>query len=111
MENNKDGNWLSYVLGYRTINDKPGIVDAFISAPKNGAKFHEYDGKQWVSVGLNYSPKHYAPFSGSSGTSIRNQNNQLVAVFHSANQNAGAGLAVAFRSQGYDYKGDIQRWL
>ncbi|WP_416374061.1 DUF31 family putative serine protease [Mycoplasmopsis cynos] len=60
---------------------------------------------------MNYSPKHYAPFSGSSGTSIRNQNNQLVAVFHSANQNAGAGLAVAFRSQGYDYKGDIQRWL
>lgn len=105
IKNNKDGNWLSYVLGYRTINDKPGIVDAFISAPKNGAKFHEYDGKQWVSVGLNYSPKHYAPFGGSSGTSIRNQNNQLVAVFHSANQNAGAGLAVAFRSQGYDYKG------
>ncbi|MCU9932968.1 DUF31 family protein [Mycoplasmopsis cynos] len=105
IKNNKDGNWLSYVLGYRTINDKPGIVDAFISAPKNGAKFREYDGKQWVSVGLNYSPKHYAPFGGSSGTSIRNQNNQLVAVFHSANQNAGAGLAVAFRSQGYDYKG------
>lgn len=26
-------------------------------------------------------------------------------MFHSANQNAGAGLAVAFRSQGYDYKG------
>ncbi|WP_029905595.1 Ig-specific serine endopeptidase MIP [Mycoplasmopsis opalescens] len=103
IQNKKDGNWLSYGIGYRTINDKPGIVDAFISAPKNADKFFSYEGKEYVSVGLNYSPKHYAPFGGSSGTSIRNQNNELVAIFHTANNQAGAGLAVAFRSEGYDY--------
>ncbi|WAM02750.1 hypothetical protein ONA02_02950 [Mycoplasmopsis felis] len=38
---------------------------------------------------------------GRSGSSVRTQNNELVAVFHSANESAKTGLAAAFRSEGY----------
>nr|WP_307935699.1 hypothetical protein [Mycoplasmopsis bovis] len=37
--------------------------------------------------------------------SVRNKNNELIAVFHTANNSAKTGLAATFRSYGYDYKG------
>jgi hypothetical protein len=48
-------------------------------------------------------PKHYAPGGGASGSSVRNQNNELVGVYHVSNNIAKTGLAAAFRSEGYDY--------
>lgn len=51
-------------------------------------------------------PKHYAPGGGASGSSVRNQNNELIGVYHVSNNVAKTGLAAAFRSEGYDY-GDL----
>ncbi|UWV85010.1 DUF31 family protein [Mycoplasmopsis felis] len=53
----------------------------------------------------NISYRWYVPYGGASGSSVRTQNNELVAVFHSANESAKTGLAAAFRSEGYDYNG------
>ncbi|UWD33879.1 DUF31 family protein [Mesomycoplasma molare] len=102
------GNFLSYEIGYRSFVEKPGVLDAFISATRVGKELHisKLNGnKKLIFSGLSYMPKHYVPIGGSSGSSIRNQNNELVAVFHAGNQSAKTGLAAAFRSEGYDYKG------
>lgn len=100
------GNYLSYAIGARTFTDKPGVVDAFISSYHNGdSLFKTHDGKEWIAMGLNYMPKHYSPGGGSSGSSIRTQANELVAIFHTGIQSASTGLAAAFRSEGFDYKG------
>ncbi|UUD35109.1 DUF31 family protein [Mycoplasmopsis caviae] len=103
----KLGNFLSYQIGYRTFNDKPGLVDTFLSVPKVGKEFHKSsDGKQYIKFGLAYLPKRFAPYGGSSGSSIRNQRNEMVGVFYASNTFANTGLADAFRCEGYDY-GDM----
>lgn len=61
--------------------------------------------KNYIAFGLEYLPRHYAPVGGASGSSIRNQNNELVGVYFASNETAKTGLAVAFRSEGFDYKG------
>ncbi|UIF66992.1 Ig-specific serine endopeptidase MIP [Mesomycoplasma hyopneumoniae] len=61
--------------------------------------------KAYLGYGLYYIPRHFAPHGGASGSSIRNQNNELVGVYFVSNQTAKTGLAVAFRSEGFDYKG------
>ncbi|MGX9358781.1 MULTISPECIES: Ig-specific serine endopeptidase MIP [unclassified Mycoplasma] len=99
------GNYLSYQIGYRSFADKPGVLDSFISAPINGDKLFEYENKKYISMSLNYLPRRWAPAGGSSGSSIRNQNNELVAIHHTTNQFARTGLALAFRSEGFNYQG------
>lgn len=63
------------------------------------------DNKKYMNFGLEYMPRWYAPGGGASGSSVRNQRNELVGVYHFGNGTARTGLAVAFRSEGYDYKG------
>ncbi|WP_051675894.1 Ig-specific serine endopeptidase MIP [Ureaplasma canigenitalium] len=100
------GNFLSYQIGYRSFTNLPGVTDNFLASIKNGDNFYKtYDNKEYIAAGLNYLPRHYVPYGGASGTSIRNEKNELVAVFHSANSAARTGLAVAFRSEGYNYHG------
>ncbi|MGZ9453948.1 Ig-specific serine endopeptidase MIP [Mycoplasma sp. AC157] len=102
------GNYLSYEIGYRSFVDKPGVLDAFISATRTGQDLHVAkldNNKKLIAAGLSYLPKHYVPVGGASGSSIRNQNNELVAVYHTSNNSAKTGVASAFRSEGYDYKG------
>ncbi|UUD35111.1 variable surface lipoprotein [Mycoplasmopsis caviae] len=102
----KLGEFLSYQIGYRTFTDKPGLVDSFISAPKSGNSFYKSaDNKTYINAGLSYLPKYYAPAGGASGSSVRNQRNELIAVYYVSNDSANTGLAAAFRSEGYDYKG------
>lgn len=99
------GNFLSYQIGYRSFKDKPGVLDTFISIPKLGQDFYYVDGKRYVNMALAYMPRRWAPIGGSSGSSIRNQNNELVSVYYATNTSAIAGLSAAFRSEGFDYKG------
>ncbi|AXE60532.1 hypothetical protein DA803_00245 [[Mycoplasma] phocae] len=100
------GNFLSYNIGYRTFNNKPGLTDSFISANRFGSKLYaDNEGKEYIAMGLEYSMRHYAPIGGASGSSVRTQNNELVAVYHVSNTFAHTGLAAAFRSEGFDYKG------
>ncbi|MBN4089551.1 Ig-specific serine endopeptidase MIP [Mycoplasma enhydrae] len=99
------GEWLSYQLGYRSFIDKPGILDTFINVPKLGQDFYYVDGKRYVNMALAYSPRRYAPIGGASGSSVRNQKNELVSVFYGSNSAAKAGLSVALRSEGFDYQG------
>ncbi|MDI3351343.1 Ig-specific serine endopeptidase MIP [Mycoplasmopsis arginini] len=99
------GNFLSYQIGYRSFIDKPGVLDTFIAIPKLGKDFYYLNGKRYVNMALAYMPRRYAPTGGSSGTSIRNQNNELVSVFYASNSSARVGISAAFRSEGYDYKG------
>lgn len=100
------GYGLSYALGYRTFTEKPGIVDQFLSAPLSGsgAYVSSDDGKEYVSMNLGYMPRRFAPGGGASGSSVRNQENKLVGIFHSVNSSSLTGIAAAFRSNGYDYK-------
>ncbi|UWD33870.1 Ig-specific serine endopeptidase MIP [Mesomycoplasma molare] len=101
----KRGNYLSYQLGYRTITDKPGIVDEFLVAHKLNGLYKGPNNEELIAMGMAYLPRHYSPIGGSSGSSIRTQNNELIAVYHASNKEAKTGLAIAFRSEGYDYKG------
>ncbi|PYF43077.1 Ig-specific serine endopeptidase MIP [Metamycoplasma alkalescens] len=99
------GNFLSYQIGYRSFTNKPGVLDTFIAAPKFGKEFYTINGKQYANMGLAYMPRRWAPIGGASGSSIRNQHNELVAVYYATNTNARVGLSVAFRSEGFDYQG------
>ncbi|WP_170120254.1 Ig-specific serine endopeptidase MIP [[Mycoplasma] phocidae] len=109
-----NGDRFSSNLGFRTFADKPGLLDAFIGFPKisNQEKNQFYtknnsDGTKsyFINFGLEYSPRHFSPEPGASGSVIRNQKNELVGVFHSKNGATNSGLAAAFRSEGYDYEG------
>ena len=105
-ERTERGNYLSYAIGYRSFIDKPGVLDAFISAPHTGNDLYKsLDEKKYINMGLEYMPRHYAPAGGASGSSVRNQNNEIVGIYHVSNEFASTGLATAFRSEGYDYKG------
>nr|WP_307909088.1 hypothetical protein [Mycoplasmopsis bovis] len=63
------------------------------------------NGKKYFNYGLHIMPRSYVPYGGASGSSVRNKNNELIAVFHTANNSAKTGLVATFRSYGYDYKG------
>ncbi|QJG66264.1 hypothetical protein HGG64_00855 [Mycoplasma phocoeninasale] len=108
------GNRFSSNLAFRTFGDKPGLLDAFIGFPKisNEKKDDFYtknnkDGTKsyFINFGLEYSPRHFSPEPGASGSVIRNQKNELIGVFHSKNAATNSGLAAAFRSEGFNYQG------
>lgn len=105
------GNFLSQQIGYRTFTNRPGVMDSFIGlpAPSNNNKasdhnlFITHDNKRLISMGLEYIPRHFAPYGGASGSSIRTKDNKIVGVYHISNLSAGTGIAAALRSEGYDY--------
>nr|VZR97482.1 Membrane-associated lipoprotein [Mycoplasma feriruminatoris] len=103
------GNFLSYQIGYRSFTDKPGLTDAFIAANRVGKKLYSLRNgkdkqiKKYFNYGLEILPRFYAPAGGASGSSVRTKENKLLAVYHAANNTARTGLAVTFRSSGYDY--------
>lgn len=103
------GNFLSYQIGYRSFIDKPGLTDAFLSTHRIGDKLYTLTlngrTKQYFNFGLELMPRFYSPAGGASGSSVRNKNNELIAVYHASNGNAKTGLATMFRSPGYSYKG------
>ncbi|WFQ90877.1 Immunoglobulin protease MIP [Mycoplasma feriruminatoris] len=99
------GNFLSYQIGYRSFIDKPGLTDAFLAAHRIGKKLYTLDNKKYFNYGLEILPRFYAPAGGASGSSVRTKDNKLLAVYHAANGVAKTGLAAAFRSNGYNYKG------
>ncbi|MBN0970621.1 Ig-specific serine endopeptidase MIP [Mycoplasma phocoeninasale] len=110
----ESGDRFSSNLGFRTFGDKPGLLDAFIGFPKisNEKKNDFYtknnkDGTKsyFINFGLEYSPRHFSPEPGASGSVIRNQKNELIGVFHSKNAATSSGLAAAFRSEGFNYEG------
>nr|VZR99947.1 Membrane-associated lipoprotein [Mycoplasma feriruminatoris] len=104
------GNFFSYQIGYRSFIDKPGLTDAFITVNKVGKKLYSLkdknknEVKKYFNYGLEILPRFYAPAGGASGSSVRTKDNKLLAVYHASNETARTGLAVAFRSDGYDYK-------
>lgn len=105
-----NGGRLSYQIGYRTFTDKPGLTDGFLAAPTIGGEFYSITDKsdsktkKYVNYGLHLMPRFYAPNGGASGSSVRNKNNELIAVYHASNDSAKTGLAAIFRSPGKDYK-------
>ncbi|ADR24634.1 putative lipoprotein [Mycoplasma leachii PG50] len=105
----KKGNFFSYQIGYRSFIDKPGLTDAFITANKVGKKLYSLNDKKqektkrYFNYGLEIMPRFYAPAGGASGSSVRTKDNKLLATYHASNETARTGLAVAFRSNGYDY--------
>ncbi|QJG66266.1 hypothetical protein HGG64_00865 [Mycoplasma phocoeninasale] len=110
----QNGDRLSSNLGFRSFADKPGLLDAFIGFPKiSNEKPNDFYTKTndkgeksyFINFGLEYSPRHFAPEPGASGSVIRNQKNELIAVFHSKEGFVNSGLAAAFRSEGFDYQG------
>ncbi|WP_434329192.1 DUF31 family protein [Mycoplasma capricolum subsp. capricolum] len=99
------GEFLSYQIGYRSFIDKPGLTDAFIASSRVGDKLYKLNKKEYFQYGLQIMPRFYAPSGGASGSSVRNNKNELIGVFHAANGSAKTGLATVFRSPGYNYQG------
>ncbi|MBU4689449.1 DUF31 family protein [Mycoplasma zalophidermidis] len=110
-ERYKRGNYLSYQVGYRSFIDKPGLNDGFIVSPIRGKEIYKtYSDdkttlKSYFNTGLQYMLRHFVPIGGSSGSSVRNQNNELVGVHSTIIPSAKTDFVAAFRSEGYDYKG------
>ncbi|MDJ1648110.1 Ig-specific serine endopeptidase MIP [Mycoplasma phocimorsus] len=108
--NHERGNRLSYQIGLRNFKSKPGIVDAFLSVPnKNADAFYQApDGKKFINMGLEYAPRFYSPGGGASGSSMRNQDNEIIGAYHLKYGNfgeIGTGLTIALRSEGFNYQG------
>ncbi|VEU61044.1 Membrane-associated lipoprotein precursor [Mycoplasmopsis bovigenitalium] len=112
----KNGNSLSYQIGLRSFTDKPGINDAFIVAPIRGRELYEtYKDDEssnnkktlakYFNTGLQYMLRHYTPIGGSSGSSVRNQKNEVIGVHSTIFQRAGVDFVAALRSEGYNYQG------
>ncbi|MCV3733983.1 DUF31 family protein [Ureaplasma miroungigenitalium] len=100
------GGRFSYQVGYRSFLNKPGISDAFLASPYNGQKLMKtHDNHEYISFGLQYLPRDYEPYGGASGSSMRNQRNEVIGLYHTKTQNTSTGLVLALRSQGFDYKG------
>ncbi|BAP01185.1 LppD family lipoprotein [Mycoplasmopsis californica HAZ160_1] len=105
------GDYLSYNLSFRTFTNKPGINDGFIANPivaKDIYDTYDKDGetlKQYFNSGLQYMLRRFVPFGGASGSSVRNQNNELVGILHSVYPKAKTSVIAAFRSEGYNYQG------
>ncbi|KEZ22529.1 Ig-specific serine endopeptidase MIP [Ureaplasma diversum] len=99
------GNLLSKHLGYRSFIDKAGIVDGFIAIPKVDGLPLRYGDKHYWNMALEYSLFNFAAGGGSSGSSVRNQKNEIVGIVHLGNTNALVAVAAALRSEGYNYNG------
>ncbi|WP_031488953.1 Ig-specific serine endopeptidase MIP [Ureaplasma canigenitalium] len=105
------GNILSKNISYLTFTNKPGVSDIFLAAPfaqdRNTGRLTAYidkNNKQYLSYGLTYILRDYSPKGGSSGSSMRNQNNELIGIYNRSDEQTKTGLATAFRSEGFDYK-------
>ncbi|WP_434341650.1 DUF31 family protein [Mycoplasma putrefaciens] len=115
QEDLERGNFLSYQIGYRSFIDKPGLTDAFLAAHRVGNDLYTLmnekgQPKQYFNFGLELMPRFYAPSGGASGSSVRNKDNELIAVYHASNNSARTGLATMLRSPGYDYKGLFENY-
>ncbi|MBN3534451.1 Ig-specific serine endopeptidase MIP [Mycoplasma procyoni] len=100
------GTYLSNQIGYRTFKDKRGVIDSFLTANFVGdGVFTTFNKEKYLPMTLDYAPKSYVPNGGSSGSSVRNQNNEIVSIFHAATAAGRIGLSTAFRSEGKSYNG------
>ncbi|MCS4536542.1 DUF31 family protein [Mycoplasma sp. CSL7475-4] len=104
------GNYLSYQIGYRSFIDKPGLNDGFIVSPIRGNNIYttlddNYHSHKYFNSGLQYMLRHFVPIGGSSGSSVRNQDNRLVGVHSTIIKDARTDFVAAFRSEGWDYRG------
>ncbi|QBF34593.1 hypothetical protein EG856_01485 [Mycoplasmopsis phocirhinis] len=103
------GNYLSYQIGYRSFIDKPGLNDGFIVSPIRGRNIYttldeNYKSQKYFNSGLQYMLRHFVPIGGSSGSSVRNQENRLVGVHSTIIRDARTDFVAAFRSEGWDYR-------
>ncbi|WP_120160766.1 Ig-specific serine endopeptidase MIP [Mycoplasmopsis bovirhinis] len=109
--NNAIGNRLTNSPTVTTFKNKPGVFDNFLTWPLVATDTEPlktiYQGKSTplIQMGLGYSLANYEAPGGASGSSVRNQNNELVSIFHSIGHNTLLGMSTAFRSEGFDYQG------
>lgn len=61
--------------------------------------------KKYFNTGLQYMLRDYTPIGGSSGSSVRNQRNEVIGVHSTIFQTAGIDYVAALRSEGYNYNG------
>lgn len=111
----KSGNYLSYQIGMRSFTNKPGINDAFIVSPIRGDELYStYNDKkqlkQYFNTGLQYMLRHFSPIGGSSGSSVRNQKNEVIGVHSTIFKNVGIDFVAALRSEGYNYQGAFGKY-
>ncbi|QJR44180.1 Ig-specific serine endopeptidase MIP [Mycoplasma miroungirhinis] len=109
------GNYLSYQIGLRTFSNKPGINDAFLVAPIRGNELYETynekgEYKQYFNTGLQYMLRHFVPTGGSSGSSVRNQDNKIIGLHSTIIDAAKTDFVVALRSEGFDYQGAFGKY-
>ncbi|MEE3928171.1 hypothetical protein V2E24_01085 [Mycoplasmopsis ciconiae] len=128
--NHQYGKGFTRALTWRNFIDKPGIVDALIVNPQlSGDKPFEifvndnnkstsienyknsvvqnkpFKNSYYITYGLNYALGSWAPLGGASGSSVRDNDGNVVAINYFANQAALSSLAFAFRSNGINYDG------
>lgn len=115
------GNGLTNAVTFRSFAGKKGISDILIVNPmikpekKQGfvvdgikEKDAEYKGDHYLLYGLGYSLASWEPLGGSSGSSVRDIDNNVYGINFFAGTSEGfsnVSLIAAFRSEGIDYHG------
>ncbi|TPE57262.1 hypothetical protein FJO69_02010 [[Mycoplasma] falconis] len=117
------GSGLNKGFSFRNWTYKKGVTDILITNPvidtlNNNSSYYSanlkdttspYQGQFYLNYGLGMIPGAWEPLQGASGSSIRDINNNLIAINFAAGDTNGVSLqsiAQAFRSNGYDY-GDL----
>lgn len=105
------GNRLTNNPAVTTFKNKPGVYDAFLAWPLVDTDTNPlktvYNDKttNLIQMGLGYALANYEAPGGASGSSVRNDKNELVSIFHSVGPDTLLGMSSAFRSEGYNYQG------
>ncbi|ATO30606.1 hypothetical protein CO229_00450 [Mycoplasmopsis bovirhinis] len=94
-----------------TFKDKPRVYDAFLAWPLVDTDTNPlktvYNDKttSLIQMGLRYALANYKAPGGASGSSVRNDKNELVSIFYSVGPDTLLGMSSDFRSEGYNYQG------
>ncbi|VEU70207.1 Ig-specific serine endopeptidase MIP [Mycoplasmopsis glycophila] len=120
------GHSLSKNFAYRNFVNKPGITDLTITSPVFNREKNEpfsvevfkdprstYQGDKYLTYGLGYVLTNWQPMSGSSGSSIRDIDGNILAINFASGDILGntlINLSQALRSNGYDYQGQYGKY-
>lgn len=112
-ENQNNG--LSTSQHYNTWNQKPGKFDGHIGMPWFGYNYEWVDNNdysddakrstKYATYGLIYGTNSGNMRGGSSGALVVDENGYSLGIHFGSDNNASTGLAQAFYSNGFDYKG------
>lgn len=120
------GHSLSKNFAFRNFVNKPGATDLTITLPIFNRQKNEpfsvqvfkdpkssYQKDKYITYGLGYILTNWQPMGGSSGSSIRDIDGNILAINFASGDSLGntlINISQALRSNGYDYQGQYGRY-